>query len=128
MAAKTVHGARALVRLTNAGTNTAKPVGIWNSISFSVSYDVNPVFILGRFSAAELVTTGMEPVSITCSGYRVVDHGPMIEGGFSSVLDLLNQGDITLDIFDRQTSKMIAQITGVKPHGFFNHVCRPPPF
>lgn len=122
MAARTVHGARALVRLTNSGTNEAKPVGIWNSVNFSVSYDVNPVFILGRFSAAELVTTGLEPVSISCSGYRVVDHGPMVEGGFLNVTDLLNQGDITLDIYDRQTGKVIATIVGVKPTGLSSNV------
>jgi|SRR5579859_1335288 len=117
MAAKTMHGARALIQLISPGQTTAKNVGIWMSCSYSVAYDVNPVYILGRFSAAELVTTAIEPVNITCQGWRVVDHGPMVEAGFTNVSDLLNQGDIVLKVYDRQSKKYVANIKGCKPTG-----------
>lgn len=117
MAAKTMHGARALIQLIAPGDSKARNIGVWMSVNYSVSYDVSDVFILGRFSAAELVTTAIEPVNITCQGWRVVDHGPMVEAGFTNVKDLLNQGDIVLKIYDRQTKKYVATIKGCKPTG-----------
>jgi hypothetical protein len=114
---KTMHGARALIQLIAPGSTTAQNVGIWMSCSYSVTYDVSAVFLLGRFSAAELVTTGLEPVNITCQGWRVVNYGPFVRAGFTSVQELLTQGDITLKVYDRQTKQYVATITGVKPTG-----------
>lgn len=111
-------GARAKVAIVDPATGTAQVVGIWNNFSYSVNYDVQPAFILGRFSAAELNTTGVEPVSITAGGWRVVDHGPFIEGKLTNVKDLLTQEYLVLTVIDRQTGKNIATIHGCLPSGF----------
>src|SRR3954467_11076165 len=113
MAAKVLHGARAKVFLVDA--NGARNIGIWNSFSYNVTYDVQPAFILGRFSAAELTTTAADPVSITAQGWRVVDYGPIIEGGISNIKDLLTQDDLLLQVYDRQTKKNEANIRGCLP-------------
>ena len=83
---------------------------------------MQPSFILGRYSAAELTTTGVEPVAITAQGWRVVDHGPMLEGGFTNVKDLLTQEYLLLQVFDRQTKKYVANIRGCLPTGFSSTV------
>src|SRR6185436_6968277 len=118
MAAKTMSGARAKVAIVDPTTGQAKVVGIWNNFSYNVNHDVQPAFILGRFSAAELVTTGVEPVSITAGGWRVVDHGPYAEGRLTNVKDLLTQEYLVLSVIDRQTGKTIAKIHGCLPTGF----------
>ena len=99
-------------------------MGIWTNLSYQVAMNVQAVFVLGRFSAAELVTTGVEPVTITAQGWRNIGHGPFTaEGGsFTDLKDLLNQEDITLDIIDRQTNLHVATIKGCKPTGLSSAV------
>jgi hypothetical protein len=110
-------GARAKVSIYDPTTGQAKVVGIWNNFSYSVNYDVQPAFILGRFSAAELSTTGVEPVAISASGWRVVDHGPFVEGRLTNLKDLLLQEYLVLSVIDRQTGKTVATIHGCLPTG-----------
>lgn len=115
MAAKICHGARALVSVTDPNTNQQRVVGIWNNFSYSVSYDVIPAYILGRFSAAELTTVGYAPVNITAGGYRVIDHGFQTEGAFTQLAQMLQQEYLTLSVLDRQTGKLVATISGCVP-------------
>jgi len=120
MPPKVVHGARAIVSITDNTTGKTKPVGIWNNFSYQVTYDVQPAFILGRFSAAELITTGVEPVSITAQGWRVIGHGPFAEGRLTNVKDLLQQEYLILTVHDRQNpdpNAIIARIRGCLPTG-----------
>lgn len=118
MAAKVMSGARAKVAIVDPATGQAKVVGIWNNFSYSVNHDVQPAFILGRYSAAELSTTGVEPVSITAGGWRVIDHGPYADGKLTNVKDLLTQEYLVLSVIDRQSGKKIATIHGCLPTGF----------
>lgn len=118
MPPKVMHGARATVSIYDPTTGQAKVVGIWNNFSYQVNHDVQPAFILGRFSAAELITTGVEPVSITAQGWRVVGHGPYAEGRLTNLLNLLNQEYLLLSVFDRQTKQMVAKIRYCLPTGF----------
>lgn len=111
-------GARAKVSIYDPTTGLAKLVGIWNNFSYSVNYDVQPAFILGRYSAAELNTVGVEPVSITAGGWRVVDHGPFADGRLTNLADLLTQEYLELAVIDRQSGKTIAKIHGCLPTGF----------
>lgn len=117
MAAKIMHGARAKVFMVDPVLGQAVVVGIWNNFSYQVTYDVQPAFILGRFSAAELTTTGVEPVSITAQGWRVVNHGPFKTGRLTNIKDLLNQEYLLLQVYDRQTKQYVASIRGCLPTG-----------
>lgn len=121
MPPKVMHGARAKVFMVDS-TGVARVVGIWNSFSYNVTLDVQPSFILGRYSAAELTTTGVEPVAITAQGWRVVDHGPMREGGITALDQLLFQEYLLLQVWDRQTKKFVANIRGCLPTGFSSTV------
>lgn len=110
--AKTMHGSRAQVMIDG------RIVGIFNNVSYGVRYDANPIHLLGRFSAAEIVLSGMEPITVTASGFRVVDNGPYEVASVPRLQDLLNHEDITLAIFDRQTGKQIMTVVGVRPTGY----------
>lgn len=118
MAAKVMSGARAKVAIYDPVSGQAKVVGIWNSFSYSVSIDVSPCFVLGRYSAAELSTTAVEPVNITASGWRVVGHGPFAEGRIIPLDQMLTQEYLVLTVVDRQTGLTIATINGCLPTGF----------
>lgn len=118
MAQKVMHGARAEIGIVDSKTGKARIVGIFNNFSYQVTFDVQAAFILGRFSAAELVTTGVEPVAITAQGFRVIDHGFFREGAITNVKDLLTQEYVTLAVFDRQNAKAKpAVIRGCLPTG-----------
>jgi hypothetical protein len=110
--AKTMHGARAQLAIDG------QIVGIFNNVSYGVQYDANPVYILGRFNAAEIALTGMEPVSVQAGGFRVIDGGPHKVAAVPKLQELLNHEDITLAIFDRQTGKQILTVVGVRPTGY----------
>ena len=118
-APKMMHGSRAKVCIVDADGKT-RDIGIWSQFSYQVTYDVSPAFIIGRFGPAGLFTTGVEPVSITAQGYRVVDHGPYTEGRMTNLKDLLNQGDILIKVYGRADltgKKILAQIKGCLPTG-----------
>ena len=117
-APKVVHGARAIVRIAGAGGNAGAPVGIFSSFGYGLSFDVQPAFILGRFSAAELGYTGVEPVRCTAAGWRVVNNGPHVGPKFPRVQDLLFHEYIQIDVLDRQTDKVIAIIKDVRPETY----------
>lgn len=118
MAAKTLTGARALVSIYNGNTGLTIDVGIWNSFSYSVAIDVSPVYLLGRYSPDELVSTAQEPVSITASGWRVLDHDAYSDGAVTDLKSLLTQEYIVLTVLDRQTNRALASIHGCLPTGF----------
>lgn len=122
MPPKVMHGARAKVGIVDPQTGIVNIIGIWNNFSYQLSYDVQPSFILGRFSAAELTTTGVEPVAITAQGWRVVDHGPFQDGRLTNLKDLLFQEYLVLTVYDRQVAagqqpRAIATIRGCLPTG-----------
>lgn len=110
--AKTMHGSRAQVMVDGV------IIGVFTNVSYGVRYDANPVHVLGRFSAAEIVLSGMEPISVDCTGFRVVDNGPYGQISVPRLQDLLNHEDITMAIFDRQTGKQIMTVVGVRPTGY----------
>lgn len=118
-AAKTMTGARA--KLLIGGSTSADPprvVGIFNNVSYGLQYDAQPVYILGRYSAAEIEYTGQEPVGITASGWRIVNHGPHTDARVPKLSDLLRHEYLSLTIVDRQTGQRIATIHSVRPTGF----------
>ena len=95
--AKTMSGARAQVALDG------KIIGVFASVNYSLVIDVQPVNILGRFSPAELVSTGQEPVNVSATGFRVVGDGPYATMSVPKLQDLLNTETFTISIFDRQS-------------------------
>lgn len=77
-----------------------------------------PAFILGRFTAASIDYTSVEPVNCTASGWRVVRHGAHVEGRVPNIKDLLNHEYIQIGVVDRQTLEAVATIRDVRPTGY----------
>ena len=127
---KTWSGARALCYVNLArnpnvpGTNSVAPpnqdgltlVGYFTDVSWSYSYMEQDINILGRFSPVSIEYTGANTVTGNCSGWRVIDNGPMISGLFPTLDQLLNYPDLRFKIVDRQDpNKVLCDITNVKP-------------
>lgn len=118
-APRVVSGARVKVLIQKAG-QAPQVIGIFNQMSYQVAIDVQPAFILGRFTAASLDNTAMEPVNISCRGWRVVGQGAHTAAGVPKVQDLLNAEPIIFQVFDRLTQRNIATITNVRATGHSN--------
>jgi hypothetical protein len=101
-APKVMNGARAKMGIYDPTTGLTHIVGLFNNVSYNMTYEAQPAYILGRFSPAEIDYTSMDVVSITCSGFRVVHHGPHVEAGVPKLQDLLLSDYISLAIIDRQ--------------------------
>jgi hypothetical protein len=124
-------GARALVyvnNLPNSGTGSSSTggapatddgltlVGLFSTVSYSFSYLEQDIDILGRFGPVQIEYVGATTVSGSCSGWRVVDNGPMAMGLFPTMDQLLNYSDLVFKIVDRQDStKVFCQISNIKP-------------
>lgn len=118
---KVMSGARAKIGFSVNGVTSF--VGIYNNFSYGVTYDVAPAYILGRYTAASLDYTSVEIVQCSASAYRVIKHGPHVEGRLPSIKDLLDHNTIEIVVFDRVTSpgagnKPIATIRNVRPTGY----------
>lgn len=91
--------------------------GVFSSCSWDVSYGVQPEFILGRYDAGELTYTDMSPVSMTVSGFRVLNNGPYEIGSVPKLQDLLTHESISITIVDRGTNSEVLTVTGIRPAG-----------
>ncbi len=117
--AKSMSGARA--RLEIGGL----PIGIFSSVNYEYQLGVTPVYTLGRFSPQELAYTDASPISVTCSGFRVVSGGPHEIASVPQLQELLNHEDFSLSIFDRQGadgSNQILRVDGLRPTGYSSSV------
>jgi hypothetical protein len=101
-AGKVMNGARAKMGIYDPATGLTHVVGLFNNVSYNMTYEAQPAYILGRYSPAEIDYTSMDVVSITCSGFRVIEHGPHVEAGVPKLQDLLTSEYIHLAIIDRQ--------------------------
>lgn len=126
-APKVMHGARAKVWINSpngVGGPSSKLVGMFTTVSWGLTYDVQPVYVLGNLGPVELVYTAQEPVSVQCSGFRVIGHGAQADGKMPLLRDLLTHEYISLEIFDRQsdpaapTQKAIASIRDLRPTSY----------
>lgn len=118
-APKVMSGARAKFGFVDPATGKTSFIGIFNNVSYGLTYDAQPVYILGRYSPAEIDYTAQEPVNITASGWRVINHGAHTAGKVPALADLLRHEYLTLAVFDRQNpDKAIAKFCNVRPTGY----------
>ena len=94
--AKVFTGSRAKVYVDNV------LVGVFDSCSYAVNVGAEPIFLLGRFSAAEIAPTSYEAVTVNCSGFRLIGNGGHVLPKMPKLQDLLNLEGITLSVVDRQ--------------------------
>jgi len=116
---KTLTGARCKMYVDN------QLVGIFETVSYSSNYGTEPIHLLGRYSAAEIVITSAEAVTINASGFRIVGQGVHVLPKVPKVQDLLNFEAITLAVEDRQTGQVILTALGCVPNAYNgNHNAR----
>ncbi len=118
-----VTGARALLGVYDANSGKVRIVGIYNNVSYGLSYSAEEAHILGRYSPAAITYTAQNVVNISASGYRVLDHGPHIDGGLPRLQDLIDFEYLEMTIIDRQRENQgapsqVAKFTGVVPTGY----------
>lgn len=119
MAAKVMSGARALLAQLPPG-KTPRVMGIFNNCSWGATLDLTPVYILGNYTPVTLEYTATEPVTITCSGWRVYGHGPT-EVGLPFIQELMSTDYLQMAVFDRQQksgAEPIARFVDVKCTGY----------
>jgi len=97
-------------------------VGLFANCSWSVRQDKVPAYILGRYNPTEITPTSQEPVTLSLTGYRVVDAGPYQVGGASMLKELLTEEDFSVAIYDRQTAKLIFTAVGCRVTGWSSGV------
>jgi hypothetical protein len=118
-----MNGARAKLGIYDPATGQTRIIGLFNSVSYGLTYDTQPAYILGRFSPAEIDYTAQNEVQIQCSGFRVIGHGPHKEAGVPKLQDLLLHEYMELTIIDRQREALgqdgrIAKFRNVRPTGY----------
>jgi hypothetical protein len=90
-------------------------VGVFTTCSYSVTIDTQPIYILGRYNAAEQVITGQGLVEIDVSGLRCVDRSPYVVASVPKLQDLLGGGnEIQISIVDRQSGRAVLTALGCR--------------
>jgi hypothetical protein len=114
--AKILTGSRAKIAIAG------NVVGLFANCSWSIRQDEAPAYILGRYNPAEITPTSQEPVSISLTGYRVVDAGPYAVANATLLKDLLNEEDFDVTVIDRQSGKTIFTAVGCRVTGWSSGV------
>lgn len=114
--AKILTGARAKVSING------NIVGLFANCSWSIRQDKAPAYILGRYNPAEITPTSQEPVTISLTGYRVVDAGPYAVANATLLRGLLEEEDFSVTVIDRQTGKNIFKADGCRVTGWSSGV------
>jgi hypothetical protein len=116
MAFGVLHGARAKMGIFDSGPNGKfTPVGIFSDVSWSVSYDVQGAWILGRYTAAATEYVAQDLIHVNATGYRIVDHSWYADAKFPKLFELANAGYLTMMVEDRQSGKNIGTIKKLRP-------------
>ena len=114
--AQILTGARAKVSIAG------NIVGLFANCSWSIRQSKDPAYILGRYNPAEITPTSQEPVSISLTGYRVVDSGPYAVANATLLRNLLSEEDFDVTVIDRQTGKAIFTAVGCRVTGWSSGV------
>ena len=112
-------GARAKIGLYDTATGLTRIVGLFSSVEYGLNYATEPAFTLGRYSAGANEYVSQDIIRLTCTGFRIIKHGPFVEAGLPALKDLLLSDYIQLSLIDRQTE---LQGTGDARYGKFFQV------
>lgn len=105
-ASKVMTGARAKIYVDNV------LVGIFESCNYNTNIGVEAIHLLGRYSPDEITPTSYEAVTLSCSGFRVVNSGVHVLPKFPKLQDILNLEAVTIAVVDRQTRQTVLTAIG----------------
>lgn len=122
---KIMTGARALIYISG------KPIGFFSSCDWGYATRVEPAYILGRYSVAELTYVDAEPVSVRCAGFRALSENatsgnngphqtmPNGSGLVPTLAQLINAPTVDIEIYDRaDPNKLIMRVIDAKATGY----------
>jgi hypothetical protein len=89
------HGAKAKVFVDN------KLIGVFTSVQYSKAYGLHVAHILGRHSPAAMTYTHQEAISISMTGFRVIDAGPYRLGLVPELENLMKHPGVNIQVEDR---------------------------
>lgn len=109
--AKSMNGARCILQLDG------KTVGVAQSVGVSIGYQIDPIFVIGKYETAELIPNSQQPVNITMRMIRIIGVSPLTELRQASLDDvapngLLQNQDFTVQLVDRQGGSAPGQSVG----------------
>ena len=114
-------GARSLIWVGN------KQIGFFSSCDWSYTTDVQPAYVLGRFSVAEITYVDAGPVTVRCAGFRAFDgtgaNGPhQVLTGSTQLVPTLNKllsaPSVGIEIVDRQSGQIMMKVVNAKATGY----------
>jgi hypothetical protein len=122
-ASQVFHGARAKLGIYDPATGQTRIIGLFNNVSFGLTYEVQEAYLIGKHGPAAITYVAQNPVNISASGYRVIEHGPHIEAGLPRLQDLLLHEYLELSILDRQSEALgkdgrVYKFHQVRPTGY----------
>lgn len=114
-------GARALVYVGG------KQIGFFSSCDWGYATRVEPAYILGRYSVAELTYVDAEPVTVSCAGFRALSENattgnngphqtlPTGAGLVPTLTQLIEAPSVDIEIYDRaDPNKLIMRVIDAK--------------
>jgi hypothetical protein len=127
MEQKTLTGARLYLGVYNPATGLTTIKGSFQSVSWGLNYNLEPIHTLGNYAPKELVYTSQDAISITGSMWRSYDHGPHAEADIPALQALLRHESLELVLTDKQAEDKgldgrIAKFRGVRPQGYSTSV------
>jgi hypothetical protein len=107
-ASNIVHGARAKVLINN------KLIGFFSNVSFGLTYEAQPAYVLGKFAPASIDYVAQDVVQITASGWKVAGAGWHDGAGLPKLQDLLTADYMDFLVMDRVSNAQLAHIKNVR--------------
>lgn len=97
MSSNTITGARSIFKVNG------NKIAFTNSLSYNINQGLAPIDVLDQLTPAEFAETSYS-VDFQASTFRVYNQSPIQLGVQSRLEDLLNQGELTVEVHDRQNA------------------------
>jgi hypothetical protein len=120
----TITGARCLLKLENPNSKETGPVvlGMFTDVSWGQGYSEQELFVLGRYSAADIVYTAANTINVSATGYRAYEKGAFQVAGLPTIQELAAYKGLTLEIEFSGKNNGILKVFDVKPIDYSSRV------
>jgi len=112
MPTQTYTGARAIFKIN--GQKIALATGV--TVNENINYE--PIHVLDLLEVEEFCEVSYD-CSLSCETMRVIGNSPTQQGIFpkEDLLSILNQPELTAELYDVLTGQLVVRVEGVKPQG-----------
>lgn len=112
MPTQTYTGARAIFKIN--GQKIALATGV--TVNININYE--PIHVLDLLEVEEFCEVAYD-CSLSAETMRVIGNSPTQQGIFpkEDLLSILNQPELTAELYDVLTGQLVVRVEGVKPQG-----------